>query len=383
MGCTTIEKHGGNPARNVPPFYHDTSDPEKSLYWFAFNTDKRSISLNLEDSPGQGLFRQLVTRADFVLESFSPGYLDGLGLGYTALSQVNPRIILTSITHFGQKGPHSHYKSCELVDSAMSGLLDITGYPDRPPVREALGSVYFRGSTAAALGTLISHYYREITGKGQQVDISLQEVDITRSAINLVVWQFDKRLLKRSGSRGQFGYALTKGTWPCKDGYVRWSLAGGHLGAPANRALSRWMDDGGMENPLKLVTNWEGLDMAAISRETIDVFETAITKFFLKHTKKEIAEEGLKRGINATIVSNSDDVLHNLHLKARNYWVKLDHPELGISAAYPRYFFLCSETENYAKRHAPSIGQDNDEIYGKEQGLSSKEIATLKEADVI
>ncbi len=378
-----IDKPGGNPAGNILSLNHDNSYPEKSLYWFAFNTDKRSISLNLEDSQGQDLFRKLVTRADFVLESFSPGYLDGLGLSYTVLSQVNPRIIMTSITHFGQKGPHSHYKGCELIDSAMSGLLNITGYPDRPPVREALGSIYFRGGTAAALGTLISHYCREITGERQQVDISLQQVDITRSAINLVVWQFDKRLLQLSGSRTQFGYALTKGIWQCKDGYVRWSLVGGQMGAPANQALSRWMDDDGLENPLKQIADWKRLDMAAINRETIDKFETAIGKFFLKHTKKEIAEEGVKRGINATAVSNSADVLDNPHLKARNYWVTLDHPEFGISSAYPRYFFLCNETENYVRRHAPNIGQDNDEIYGKELWLSSKEIAALKEAGII
>ncbi|MBI4330943.1 MAG: CoA transferase [Chloroflexi bacterium] len=378
-----IEKPGGDPSRNVPPHCGDAPDAQKSLYWFAFNTDKRSITLNLELSQGQGLFRKLVEKADFVLESFTPGYLVGLGLGYEALKRVNPRIVLTSITHFGQKGPYSHYKGCELVDSAMSGVLEQTGQPDRPPVKEALGSVYFHANTAAALGTLVSHHYREMTGEGQQVDVSIQEVSATRCSTEQVIWDFDRRLRKRSSPRDQTGIYPALGTWPCRDGYILWHLTGGRRGAPANRALSRWMDEERMENPLSQVTDWENLDMVAIAPGTLEAFERAIGKFFLKHTKKEITEEGLKRGIRANVMLDSADVLKNAHLRARNFWAELDHPELGIVLAYPRHFFLCNETENYVRRPAPSPGQNNDEVYAKELGLSGKDIAALKEADII
>lgn len=378
-----IEKPGGDPSRNIPPFYHDTPDPEKSLNWLAFNTDKRSITLDLETGQGQGLFRRLIEKADFVVESFTPGCLEGLGLGYEALRRVNPRIILTSITHFGQKGPYSHYKGCELVDSAMSGVLEQTGQPDRPPVGEAIGSIYFHANAAAALGTLISHHYREMTGEGQQVDVSIQEVSVTRCSIDQVIWDFDRRLRKRSSPRDQFGTGSALGTWPCEDGYVLWHLTGGRRGAPANRALSRWMDEEGADNPLSQVTDWDNLDMATMDPKTLETFESAIGRFFLKHTKKKITEEGLKRGIHTSVDLAPADVLETAHLKARNFWLELDHRELGIALAYPRHFFLCSETENYVKRPAPSIGQDNDEVYAKELGLSGEELAALKEVHVI
>jgi crotonobetainyl-CoA:carnitine CoA-transferase CaiB-like acyl-CoA transferase len=378
-----VEKPGGDPARSIPPFYNDTPDLEKSLYWFAFNTDKRSITLNLESSQGQDLFRKLVGKADFVLESFSPSYMDSLGLGYEALSQINPRIIMTSITPFGQKGPYSSYKGCELIASAMSGVLENTGDPDRSPVKEALDSCCFRAGAAAACWTVISHYYREITGEGQHVDVSIQEVNATRNPFNLALWEFDKRLLKRSGPLRQFGVHPTKMSYPCKDGYISWSLIGGPPGASQMRALAQWITEEGMENPLRQVVNWEGFDMASITRETLDAFEEAIGKFFLKHSKNEIAEEGLRRGIQAISISSPADVCEDRQLKARNFWVDLDHPELGITLTYPKHFFVCSETENYVRRRAPLIGEDNDEIYKKTLGLSSSEINLLKEANVI
>jgi benzylsuccinate CoA-transferase BbsE subunit len=245
LGIETIkiEKPGGDPARGIPPFLHETPNPEKSLYWLAFNTDKRSITLNLDTSQGQDLFRKLVKRSDFVLESFAPGYMESLGLGYEALSRVNPKIIMTSITPFGQKGPYAHYKGSELIASAMSGVLLTNGDPGRPPVREGPDSNYFQSNAAAALGTVMAHYYRQLTGQGQQVDVSLQEVAASRTPSNLVVWEFDKRLIKRSGTVRTVGARSTQWIWRCKDGYVFWLFAGSRTGAPINRAISKWIDD--------------------------------------------------------------------------------------------------------------------------------------------
>jgi crotonobetainyl-CoA:carnitine CoA-transferase CaiB-like acyl-CoA transferase len=378
-----IEKPGGDPARGIPPFLHNTPDPEKSLYWFAFNTDKRSITLNLEVRQGQDLFRKLVEKADFVLESLTPGYMDSLGLGYEALRRVNPRIIMTSVTLFGQKGPYAQYKGSELITSALGGVLLTTGDPDRPPVREGPDSVYFHAGTVAALGTVFAHYHREITGEGQQVDVSLQEVAASRTFNNLVIWEFGKSLLKRSGGVRRIGARSTRWIWQCQDGYIFWTLMPGKFGAPANRALSKWIDEDGLENPLNKVTNWDQFHPATISREELDTYQEAIAKFFMNHTAKEIVEEGLTRGINAALVNCPADVLESHQLKARNYWVDLDHPEPGIKLIYPKYFFLSNQTENFVQRRAPLIGEDNEDIYVKELGLSNTEITALKKAGVI
>jgi crotonobetainyl-CoA:carnitine CoA-transferase CaiB-like acyl-CoA transferase len=378
-----VERPGGDPARGIPPFLHNTPDPEKSLYWYAFNTDKRSITLNLEVNQGQDLFRKLVEKADFVLESFGPGSMDGLGLGYEALREVNPRIIMTSITPFGQKGPYSQYKGSELIASAMGGVLLTTGDPDRPPVREGPDSVYFRTGAAAALGTVIAHFYREITDEGQQVDVSLQGVVASRTFTNLVMWEFTKRLIKRSGSVRKIGPRATRWIWQCKDGYVFWAFMPGRFGAPANRALSKWIDEDGLENPLNNIPDWDELDISLISREEIATYEEAMARFFMNHTKREIAEEGLKRGINAASVDSPADVLENRQLEARGYWVDLEHPESNSTLMYPKQFFLCDHTHNFVKHRAPLIGEHNEEIYAKELGLASTEIATLKKTGVI
>lgn len=378
-----VERPGGDGARGIPPFLHNTPHPEESLYWYAFNTDKRSITLNLEVRQGQDLFHKLVEKADFVLESFVPGYMDSLGLGYEALREVNPRIIMTSITPFGQKGPYTQYKGSELIASAMGGVLLTTGDPDRPPVREGPDSIYFHTGAAAALGTVVAHRHREITGEGQQVDVSLQGVVASRTFTNLVMWEFTKRLIKRSGSVRKIGPRATRWIWQCKDGYVFWAFMPGRFGAPANRALSKWIDEDGLENPLNKITNWDELDLAVIPREELDADEEAIARFFMNHTKKEIAEEGLKKGINAASVDSLPDVLENRQLEARGYWVDLEHPESGSTLMYPKQFFLCNHTQNFVKRRAPLIGEHNEDIYAKELGLSSTEIATLKKTGVI
>jgi crotonobetainyl-CoA:carnitine CoA-transferase CaiB-like acyl-CoA transferase len=378
-----VERPGGDPARGIPPFLHNTPDPEKSLYWYAFNTDKRSITLNLELSQGQDLFRKLVEKADFVLESFAPGYMDSLGLGYEALKRVNPRTIMTSVTSFGQKGPYTQYKGSELIASAMGGVLLTTGDPDRPPVREGPDSIYFQTGAAAALGTVIAHLHREITGEGQQVDVSLQGIVASRTFTNLVIWEFKKQLIKRSGSVRKIGARATRWIWQCKDGYIFWAFMPGKFGAPANRVLSKWIDEDGLENPLNKISNWDEFDLTAISKEELDAHEEAIAKFFMNHTKKEIAEEGLKRGLNATSIDSPPDVIENRQLEARGYWVDLEHPEAGSTLMYPKQFFLCNHTQNFVKRRAPLIGEHNEDVYVKELGLSSTEIAALKKAGVI
>ena len=129
-----IEKPGGSPSRKRGPFYKDIPDPEKSLFWFGFCLNKRSITLDIETADGQDLFRRLVASAHFIFESFEPGYLDSLGLGYQALSQINPGIILASITPFGQNGPKAHYKWAELIGWASSDTFTQAVIPTGRPV---------------------------------------------------------------------------------------------------------------------------------------------------------------------------------------------------------------------------------------------------------
>ncbi len=385
VGVDTIkvEPPGGDPSRYIPPFAGDVVDPEKSLYWWAFNTDKRSATLNLDSPQGQALFRQLVTTADFVIESFVPGYLDSLGLGYHALREINPRIILTSITPFGQTGPFSRFKGSELITSAMSGVLLGNGDADRPPIREGPDSISFMAGAAAAAGTMIAHFHREISGCGQHVDVSLQHVSAVRGSIDLFAWEFDKRLLKRNGPFRGHGAHASRWIWACKDGYLTWTMMPGLVGAPANEAISRWMDEKLGTHALQEVKEWGTMRLADLSQESVDAMLADLNTFFLTLTKDEIAQEGRRRGINASIIKNPAEILDNPQLEIRDYWQELRDPITGKSAKYPGYFFLSNLTENRISRRAPQIGEHNDEIYREEFGMSEQELDVLRKTNVI
>ena len=385
LGVETIkvEPPGGDPARRIPPFLDNQSSD--GLRWLVNNTDKRSITLSLEHERGRELLKKLVLHCDFIIESFKPGYLDSIGLGYHALAQINPGIILTSITPFGQKGPYSGFKGSELVVSAMSGIMSTNGDADRPPLREGLDTIYFESNAAAALGTVMAHYVRETRGEGQQVDVSMQEVAVKRTSSNLLVWEFDKRLIKRAGAVRTVGARSTRWIWECKDGYIFWSFMGGKPGSQGNRAMSKWLDDDGIENPMRTITNWEEFDMAAqdVSKELLDVQQEAISRLFSRHTKREISEEGIKRGLNACVINDAADILDNSQLKARNYWTCIRSNETDSPLNYPKYFFLSNETENFIKSAAPVAGEFNNVIFQKELNLSDREIADLEKSGVI
>lgn len=378
-----VEKPGGDTSRLIPPFASNEIHPEKSLYWSAFNTDKRSITLDLASAQGQKLFHKLAFKADFILESYTPGYLDKLNLGYESIRQINPKVIMASITPFGQTGPYAQYKGCELIASAMSGIMLTNGDPDRPPLREGPDSIYFESNAAAALGTVIAYYHRQRSGEGQHVDVSLQEVAAKRTQANWIVWEFDKILIPRSGPTRKLGARSTLNIWRCKDGYLFWNFMGGPLGAQANRALSKWMDDEGFKNPLKTVNNWEQFDIASMTQRDLDKLQDIIAEFFMNYTKKEVNDEGLKRGLNACVVETSQTILQSQQLKQRAFWTEIEHPELNMNLSYPKQFFVCSQAENFVRHKAPSIGQHNAEIYINELGMSSEEISILKEQEVI
>ena len=262
----------------------------------------------------------------------------------------------------------------------MSGVMAGNGEPDRPPLKEGPDTMAFDGGAAAALATVIAHNHREVTGEGQHIDVSLQEVGALRPSTNLFLWEFEKMFFKRNGVIRNLGAQAVRWVWPCKDGSVFWNFIGGPIGAPANRAISQWMDDDGMDNPLREVADWPSLDMASLSVETFGGYEEAIGKLFLNHTRHEIRTEGLKRGINASVVDTCASVLDNEQLRERSYWTAPGEKEDNCMS--PKYFFLCNNTENYLTSGAPSAGEDNVEIYGR-LGLTQDEIKTLREAHII
>lgn len=380
-----VEPPGGDPSRMVGPFYKDIGQPEKSLYWFAYNANKRGITLKLDCEEGRDIFQKLVERVDFVIESFQPGYMEKLGLGYTTLSVINPRIILTSISAFGQSGPYKDYKAPDLVGMAASGLMYLCGDPDQPPVRISFPQAYLHAGAEAAVGTLIAHYHREMTGEGQWVDVSMQQ-SVFLSTFNAVAfWEINRVILKRSGAwrTGLTSGVLQRQIWPCKDGFVNFPVYGGVLGAVTNRQLVEWMSSEGIADDFLKAIDWGAFDMSKVSQEFWHHIECLITKFFQAHTKDELYGEALNRNIMIYPVNTVKDIAESEQLKARHFWIELDHPELNDTIMYPGVPVKASLTPMQLKRQAPLIGEHNHEVYCGELGLTKEVLQVLEKKGVI
>jgi len=260
-----------------------------------------------------------VADASFLVEELGPAYLAEQGWTRERLQRVAPRLIHVTITTFGADAPRARWLGGELIASAMGGVLRLTGTPDRAPVKEALDACQFHADMVAAAGALAAHYERGLTGRGQMVDVSVQEVAFSRQFNSVLAWQFDRRKLSRVGGGLNYGLATVRCIWPLADGWCFHTLMTGRFGAPANRALSDWIDEQGMPNPLHGV-DWVTYNRSTLGSATRVLWEHAIEAFFRTRTKQDITQEGRRRGINATVVAEPSDVLGDPHLEARNFW---------------------------------------------------------------
>ena len=195
-----VERPGGDPDRRIGPFYRQTFDRERSLLWFAYNANKRGITLNLDSGDGRQILKKLAGKADFLIESFPPGFMDELGLGYAVLSEINPGIIYTSITPFGQTGLYKNFKASDLVVMAMSGLLYMTGRPGEAPVRISFPQSFLLAAAHAAAASMVAYFYRETTGYGQHIDVSARECVLWETSNAIPSWKLNRKILKRAGS---------------------------------------------------------------------------------------------------------------------------------------------------------------------------------------
>ena len=271
--------------------------------------DRRDAALNPDD----------IAAADMLIEQTGLVHIGETGLTRQAIEAANPRLVHVSVTTFGSTGSRAHWRGSELVASATSGILRLVGDIDRPPVKEALDACGFHADMVAACGALAALHARDEHGKGQHIDVSIQEVAFSRNVNSVLVWQFDQRKLQRSGGAVGYGRVTVRCIWPLRDGYCFHSLMTGRFGAPANQALSDWMDETGSDNPMR------GVDWLKYNRSTLDpatraIWETAIESFFRSRSRDDINTEGRRRGINATVVASPADVLADPHLRERNFW---------------------------------------------------------------
>ncbi|UCC59679.1 MAG: CoA transferase [Dehalococcoidia bacterium] len=389
-----VEPPGGDLARNTGPFRKDIPHPERSLYWWANNTSKRGITLNVETAEGREILRKLVGTADIILESFPPGYLDDLGLGYQDLSEADPGLIMTSITPFGQTGPYRDYKAPDIVGCCLGGLAYTVGDADRPPCHISFPQAYLLASIHAVCGTLAALRYRELSGEGQHVDVSMQEAVLWSLQGAVQYWDLLEHNMTRSGhSRSyyigpRYPIRVMRYSYPCKDGHVAFMVAGGLLAAISMPAMVQWMSEEEMLGAFEPMKDWgydEWLvrDVISMTQQEVDAEDNTLLNFFATKTRAELYEEALKRRIILYPVNTTKDLAEYAQLIAREFYTGVEHPELGETIPYLGAPFRMMETPWSISRRPPLIGEHNDEVYGQELGYSRDEIVQLREAGII
>ncbi|MFC1901129.1 CaiB/BaiF CoA transferase family protein [Chloroflexota bacterium] len=380
-----IEKPCGNTARNIGPFYKDDPDPEKSLFWFSCSANKRGITLDIDTADGKEIFKKLVKTADAVIESFPPGYMEENGLGISELEKINPGISLVSITPFGQTGPYRDYKISDIIAWAMGGYMFTLGDEDRPPVRISYHDhAYLQAGIQAAQGALMAIYHREMTGEaGQYIDVSIQDA-VTRVTPERIThhWDFSQRIGRRGG---RMGLVSIRRIWPCIDGYVYAIYWGGQFARRWNSPLVRWMEAEGVATDFISNFDWDTFEAMQMTQDVADGIEGPTLKLFEKFTKNELLNGALEHNVQLYPLSDNKDFLDNIQLKSRDFWVDVEHEDLGDTLKYPGGFAKITGggIPPNIHRRAPLIGEHNEEIYVGELGISNDTLIALKQAKVI
>jgi crotonobetainyl-CoA:carnitine CoA-transferase CaiB-like acyl-CoA transferase len=370
-----VEPPCGDKTRSRGPFFKNEAHPEKSLFFLYFNTSKGSITLNLEDSAGQEIFKKLVKTADVVVESFPVGYLASLGLDYPKLRKINPKLVMTSITPYGQKGPLSDYLAEDINIMAMSGYMQLVGEPDQAPLVLGGEQSFYPGAQFGAVGTVAALFYRDSgSGKGQHVDVPMQEAMISywQEQTPVPMWQKTRENNTRVGAMDAM--VTPCGLYPCKDGWISLCVV-----TPQEwDALAKWIHEvTGNDEVLK--DEYKG---GLIERMPVrDMVNVMVMEFTDRLTGREIFLEGQKRKLVVMPVNDVPSLVNDAQLNSRDFWVELDHPVVG-KLKYPKGP-LYSDAIGAPTRAAPLLGEDNERIYCGELRYSKEDLVVLRTAGVV
>jgi crotonobetainyl-CoA:carnitine CoA-transferase CaiB-like acyl-CoA transferase len=369
-----VEKPGGgDPARKMGPFLGDDPHPDKSGLFLHLNTSKRGITLNLKTQTGKKIFRQLVKDVDILVESFSPRVMPSLGLSYEELEKINPQLVMTSISNFGQSGPYRDFKASELIIYGMGGAMNETGMFDRYPLKKAGNVVQHQVGTMSAVATMVALFASQAQGAGQHIDMSMFESQmgtIDRRMSQLITYQYNNETSYRPDPALEPpGFPM--GIYACQDGFFQ--LSGGFVFWPR---ICKMMDR------LDLLDD-PGFSTQEGQREpeNLERFSIIWYPWIAEHTKLEIITAGQAAGVLCGPINTPGDLVNDPHWKARGFWEEIEHPVTG-RLTYPGAPFKMEETPWRASRPAPRLGEHNTKVYG-ELGYSGEDLVRLVQQGVI
>lgn len=349
---------------------------EDTALFLHLNTNKKSVAVDLESADGQSLFRKLATQSSIVVESLAPGRMESLGLSYNSLKDLNPSLVMTSVTPYGQTGPYKDYQYTELTVFATGGGMHREGIPERHPLKYGGEIAQYFAGTAAASATMGASVGALMTGQGDWLDVSIMECmaghphQIGRRAPFAYNGELDPRREPRtSAAGGREPYAV--GTFQCKDGHVSFLPLGPRMWPNIARMIGRTelMDDPRFNSPELRTDN--RIKLEAIFQEWLD-----------RHTRAEVFEATNNAGIPGAPVLTPTDVMDDEHFQERGFFRELEHPEHG-ALSYPGVPFGFSEVDDVPGHAAPALGEHTVEALSQILGMDEAKIGSLREAGIV
>ena len=350
----------GDPLRAHGPFPDDEPHPERSGLFLHLNTGKQSVTLDYASESGKRILRRLLDDADVLIDGAAPGVLDDLGLGHAALAESNPKLVTTSVTAFGQSGPYRDLHSTELTRFALSGYMDLTGFPDREPLKTWGYLGEYMGGVCAALGTMSALAARDESGRGQHVDHSVFESMLILLGMPPFEYRYLGEVYKRAGNDtpGVDSSRMPPKVLPTSDGYVQ--MHRGH------------------EGMLTLLTGEPRLEEPDLPREE---YAAMLGPWLAAREKEAVARDAQELRLPYTEVNSPADLLRDVQHEARGVFATVQHPVAG-ELRQPGAPFKLSATP-WETRPAPLLGEHNLAVYGGQLGYSAQEITQLRQRGVI
>jgi crotonobetainyl-CoA:carnitine CoA-transferase CaiB-like acyl-CoA transferase len=365
-----IEPPGGDATRRIGPFLDDVPHRDRSLFYWFYNLNKRSLTLDVTHPRGAELMLALARSADVVVESFAPGMLAGLGLGWNDLHRANPALILCSVAPFGQTGPYRDFEADDTVLSALGGMLYVNGFPGHAPVRPLGLQAYHSASYYGAIAAMCALFARDRDGIGQWVDLSMQEA--TASAVEHVAPNYFSEGVAEP-RRGTLHWTRYFRTGKCRDGYIMHCTLGDWT------TLKEWVVGDGKAQDLT-GPEWEDY---TYRREHAEHLFDVLDEWVKDYRRDDLLERAQTLRLPYATILAPEKLFEDEQLLARNYFVEVDHPELGRKILYPGAPYVFGGSPWRVYRRPPLVGEHTGEILHDELGLDADEMAALAAEEVI
>lgn len=365
-GVIKVEKPGtGDGLRQVGPYCDEAPGLETGIPFLWLNAGKRSITLNLAAPEGRDILLRLIHGADILIENFAPGTMKGFGLGFDVIHEANPRLVMTSISNFGQTGSYKDYQAEEIVEYALAGLMQLTGRPDRPPLCSGPAMTQYTAGIQACIATMLAIWHRRMTGVGQHVDVSIQEASLDNIEVVLSEYFHAGKIANRTGDEHPL---VPWKLYPCQDGYAA------VIGGP----MRHWPGAASMfEDPRLLESGLQHVGGRMKHREEV---AEMIQPWLSKHGKKEIYHAGQQRRMAFGYLAGAEEVLRSPQHEARGFFVDVDHPVAGTHRYCGAPFR--SSANVWRAGRAPLLGEHTGEIMTT-LGYTETDVARLRVQQVI